>query len=99
MAGVSLQPPCTDAKMLLGQDAEGFPSQKEFGAMITTVGVYQNVHYLLKALPSSFLPLPRPWGSACGVHSSGGTKALLSLQQSIFIICSNKSLEQGGNKH
>lgn len=45
-----------------------------------------------------FLCLQRTWGSACDIYCSRGTKALLSLQQSIFISCSNKSSERGGNK-
>lgn len=52
MAVVSLP----EAKVLFGQDAEGFPSQEEFGAIITTVGVYQKC--ALSAEGIAFLPSP-----------------------------------------
>lgn len=45
MAVLSLQPPCSDAKMLFGQDAEGFPPEPSPRTVWchghTAVGVYQ----------------------------------------------------------
>lgn len=100
---------CTDVKMSLGQDAECSPSQLQQRPLIAVVTLQRdsikNVHWSLAGVVYAetgivfpLLSLWRTWDSACDIYCSKGTKALLFPQQSIFISCSNKSSEQGGNK-
>lgn len=76
------QPPCTDAKMLLGQDAEEFPSQPlprtAWCHGHTTVGIYQKcslcgdcIVFLLFPFSKNLGPSlwPRMWGLACSSTS------------------------------
>lgn len=78
LAVLPLQPPLTDAKMLLGQDAEGFPSQPPPRTVWchghTTVGVSQKcslcgegIVFLLFPFSKDLGPSlwPRRWSLAC----------------------------------
>ena len=95
--------------MSLRQDAGGSPSQLQqrlLNAVVTlqhesiknVLWSLAGVVYAETGIVFPVLSLRRTLSSACEIYCSRGKIALLSLHQRIFISCSNKSSEWGGNK-
>lgn len=101
---LSLQPPWTDAKILLGQDAEGFPSKDHqglFGATVTSQWEsIKNAHSLGEGIVLLLFPLSQGLGAQpVASTAQEEQRPCYPCSRAFFISFSNKSSEKGGNKH